>query len=70
MRIDMRRSRERMVREQIEARGVRDPRVLAAMRRVPRHRFVDEALHGQAYADTPCPSGTGRPSPSPTSWPS
>jgi len=60
MRIDMRRSRERMVREQIEARGVRDPRVLAAMRRVPRHLFVDEALHGQAYADHPVPIGFGQ----------
>ncbi|MCK9239156.1 protein-L-isoaspartate(D-aspartate) O-methyltransferase [Desulfocurvus sp.] len=60
MRVDMRRSRERMVREQIEARGVRDPRVLAAMRRVPRHLFVDEALHGQAYADHPVPIGFGQ----------
>lgn len=60
MRVDMRRSRERMVREQIEVRGVRDPRVLAAMRRVPRHLFVDEALHGQAYADHPVPIGFGQ----------
>lgn len=46
-----------MVRTQIEARGIRDPRVLAAMRKVPRHRFVDEALIGQAYGDYPLPIG-------------
>jgi protein-L-isoaspartate(D-aspartate) O-methyltransferase len=52
-----RKSRQRMVGTQIEARGVRDPRVLAAMRRVPRHLFVPAALRGQAYADTPLPIG-------------
>ena len=46
-------ARERMVREQIERRGVRDPRVLAALRSVPRHLFVPEALRLQAYDDTP-----------------
>jgi len=56
----MRRSRDRMLREQIEARGVDNPRVLAAMRKVPRHEFVDEALHGQAYADHPAPIGFGQ----------
>ncbi|MEW5772068.1 MAG: protein-L-isoaspartate(D-aspartate) O-methyltransferase [Thermodesulfobacteriota bacterium] len=56
----MRRSRERMVREQIEARGVRDPAVLAAMSKVPRHLFVQEALHAQAYADNPVPIGHGQ----------
>lgn len=50
-------AREHMVRTQIEARGIRDPRVLAAMRKVPRHRFVDEALIGQAYGDYPLPIG-------------
>lgn len=60
MRVDMRRSRDRMLREQIEARGVDNPRVLAAMRKVPRHEFVDEALHGQAYADHPAPIGFGQ----------
>jgi len=49
--------RDRMVREQIEARGVRDPRVLAAMRSVPRHEFVPEAVRAQAYADGPLPIG-------------
>jgi protein-L-isoaspartate(D-aspartate) O-methyltransferase len=50
-------ARERMVREQIEARGVRDPRVLEAMRRVPRHLFVPEPLRARAYDDRPLPIG-------------
>jgi protein-L-isoaspartate(D-aspartate) O-methyltransferase len=50
-------AREQMVREQIESRGVRDPRVLAAMRRVPRHMFVSDELHEHAYEDTPLPIG-------------
>ncbi|MBN1826566.1 MAG: protein-L-isoaspartate(D-aspartate) O-methyltransferase [Candidatus Eisenbacteria bacterium] len=49
--------REAMVRTQIEARGVRDPRVLAAMRAVPRHLFVPEDLHSRAYEDHPLPIG-------------
>src|SRR5262249_33732072 len=44
-----------MVDEQIEARGVRDPRVLAAMRAVPRHAFVDARFRDAAYDDTPLP---------------
>ena len=51
------RQREEMVRKQIEARGVSDPSVLAAMRKVPRHRFVSEALWDQAYGDYPLPIG-------------
>ena len=47
--------RSRMVETQIVARGVRDPRVLAAMRKVPRHRFVDPAQRAQAYEDHPLP---------------
>ena len=50
--------RERMVDMQIRARGVRDARVLEAMRTVPRHRFVPPALQDQAYADTPLPIGS------------
>ena len=46
-----------MVKTQIEARGVTDQRVLAAMRQVPRHLFVSEALMDQAYTDTPLPIG-------------
>lgn len=46
-----------MVKNQIEARGVTDPKVLSAMRKVPRHLFVSEALMDQAYADHPLPIG-------------
>ena len=49
--------RERMVRQIVEGRGVRDPRVLAAMRAVPRHRFVEPHLYNQAYADFALPIG-------------
>jgi protein-L-isoaspartate(D-aspartate) O-methyltransferase len=51
------RQRERMVAEHIAARGVRDPRVLQAMRDVPRHRFVPEEQRAHAYADRPLPIG-------------
>jgi protein-L-isoaspartate(D-aspartate) O-methyltransferase len=44
-----------MVDSQIVARGVRDPRVLTAMREVPRHLFVDPAQRGEAYEDHPLP---------------
>jgi len=46
-----------MVRNQIEARGIKDPKVLAAFRKVPRHLFVSEALRDQAYGDFPLPIG-------------
>jgi len=49
-----------MVREQIEARGITDERVLAVMREIPRHLFVDEALQAQAYGDHPVPIGLGQ----------
>ena len=51
------RERDRMVEEQLASRGVTDPRVLAAVRRVPRHRFVQEALRDRAYGDHPLPIG-------------
>jgi protein-L-isoaspartate(D-aspartate) O-methyltransferase len=51
------RQREEMVRSQIEARGITDPGVLAALRKVPRHFFVSEALRDQAYGDFPLPIG-------------
>ncbi|GIX31204.1 MAG: protein-L-isoaspartate O-methyltransferase [Porticoccaceae bacterium] len=61
------RTRERMVR-QLEQLGIADPRVLEAMRRVPRHIFLDEALAHRAYENTALPIGhSARPSPSPTS---
>lgn len=49
--------REEMVKRQIEARGITDSKVLSAMRRVPRHLFVSEALMDQAYGDYPLPIG-------------
>jgi len=57
----LQRARERMVVDQIQSRGVRDPRVLAAMRSVPRHLFVPRALLADAYADHPLPIGVRRP---------
>jgi protein-L-isoaspartate(D-aspartate) O-methyltransferase len=53
-------ARERMVREQIVARGVGDALVLEAMRLVPRHEFVPEAVAGEAYGDHPLPIGHGQ----------
>ncbi|WP_193214521.1 protein-L-isoaspartate(D-aspartate) O-methyltransferase [Luteolibacter marinus] len=52
--------REMMVAEQIERRGVKDPRVLAAMRKVPRHEFVPAEVQGHAYDDRPLPIGHGQ----------
>jgi protein-L-isoaspartate(D-aspartate) O-methyltransferase len=49
-----------MVREQLEARDISDPLVLEAMRTVPRHRFVQEALAASAYDDRPLPIGHGQ----------
>jgi protein-L-isoaspartate(D-aspartate) O-methyltransferase len=49
-----------MVQAQIAGRGVTDPTVLAAMRAVPRHRFVPESLRSLAYDDTPLPIGDGQ----------
>ena len=49
-----------MVREQILGRGLDTPAVIAAMLKVRRHEFVDEALHAQAYADNPVPIGHGQ----------
>lgn len=51
--------RERMV-ERVRELGVRDSRVLDAMRAVPRHLFVDEALASRAYEDTALPIGQGQ----------
>lgn len=52
--------RELMVRNDLEARGVRDAAVLDAMRNVPRHLFVAESLQSQAYSDRPLPIGEGQ----------
>ena len=52
--------RHKMVREQIERRGVTDKAVLQSMRRAPRHLFVPERFVGAAYADRPLPIGYGQ----------
>lgn len=49
-----------MVEDQILPRGIRDPAVLAAMRRVPRHQFVPDSESRFAYADGPLPIGYGQ----------
>ena len=54
------RLRRDMVERQIAARGVRDPRVLEAMSRVPRHLFVPAELAERAYEDSPLPIGEGQ----------
>lgn len=57
---DPKRLRKRMVREQIEGRGITDPLVISAMLAVPRHLFVPEAFASHAYDDTPLPIGYGQ----------
>jgi protein-L-isoaspartate(D-aspartate) O-methyltransferase len=57
MAIDLDSARQRMVLEQLERRGIKDPRVLAAMRAIPRHRFLPAELHDHAYDDGPLPIG-------------
>ena len=52
--------RQRMVAEQLKGRDITDPRVLAAMGKVPRHRFVPDDLGPQAYNDNPLPIGSGQ----------
>jgi len=50
-------ARRRMVEEQLIPKGISDQKVLDAMRRVPRHLFVEQALQAQAYGDAPLPIG-------------
>ena len=52
--------RLRMVDEHLKARGLTEPRLLAAFRKVPRHLFVPIELQDQAYADHPLPIGEGQ----------
>ena len=52
--------RERMIRDHIVARGVKDERVLAALRKVPRHIFVRDHLRSQAYGDHALPIGAAQ----------
>jgi protein-L-isoaspartate(D-aspartate) O-methyltransferase len=53
-------ARHAMVEDQLRRRGIKDPRVLAAMAQVPRHRFVTGALEPLAYEDRPLPIGDGQ----------
>lgn len=53
-------SRDRMVREQLVSRGIRNADVLSAMAKVPRHCFVEDALVLKAYEDHPLPIGFGQ----------
>ena len=50
-------SRQRMVENQLKARGIMDKRVIAAMTKTPRHLFVEEAFVSRAYGDHPLPIG-------------
>jgi len=52
--------RFRMVAEQIERRGIRDARLLEALRTIPRHHFVPQDLRRDAYEDCPLPIGHGQ----------
>jgi protein-L-isoaspartate(D-aspartate) O-methyltransferase len=52
--------RQEMVASQLEGRAIKDPAVLDAMRKIPRHRFVPEGLVERAYEDGPLPIGEGQ----------
>jgi len=52
--------RAQMVQKDIQGRGVKDPKVLEAMKKIPRHLFVDESFKEEAYADHPLPIGEGQ----------
>lgn len=58
--IDYSVERQHMVERQLETRGIRDQRVLSAMRTVPRHRFVPAEYRHMAYTDGPLPIGRGQ----------
>lgn len=58
--INFEKERSRMVDEQIAGRGVKDERVLAVMRKIPRHEFLPEAIRGMAYSDNALPLGEGQ----------
>lgn len=55
--IDFTKARLKMVEEQIVSRGIKDAKLIAAMKKIPRHLFVEEALQSQAYSDHPLPIG-------------
>ncbi|MCK4326686.1 protein-L-isoaspartate O-methyltransferase, partial [bacterium] len=52
--------RHRMVEIQLRGRGIKDERVLKAMEKIPRHRFLSKELEHSAYADHPLPIGEGQ----------
>jgi protein-L-isoaspartate(D-aspartate) O-methyltransferase len=54
---DFRIAREKMVKDQLVARGIKNERVLQVMGKIPRHLFIEEALAGEAYNDHPVPIG-------------
>ena len=58
--IDFAAARERMIRTQIEARGITDKKILKAFDKVERHLFVDSSLWNEAYIDSPLPIGEGQ----------
>jgi protein-L-isoaspartate(D-aspartate) O-methyltransferase len=58
--INYEKERSRMVDEQIVGRGVKDERVLAVMRKIPRHEFLPEGIRGMAYNDSALPIGEGQ----------
>jgi protein-L-isoaspartate(D-aspartate) O-methyltransferase len=55
--IDFPKARLKMVEEQIVSRGIKDAKLIEAMKKIPRHLFVEEALQSQAYTDHPLPIG-------------
>lgn len=50
-------SREKMVKNQLITRGIKDKKILQAMSKIPRHLFIEDALYGEAYNDHPVPIG-------------
>ncbi|MFP4668855.1 MAG: protein-L-isoaspartate O-methyltransferase family protein, partial [Desulfobacterales bacterium] len=57
---NFRQQRMKMIRQQLKAREIENPEILAAFEKVPRHRFVPERLKKYAYADRPLPIGEGQ----------
>jgi protein-L-isoaspartate(D-aspartate) O-methyltransferase len=55
--IDFPKARLKMVEEQILSRGIKDTKLIAAMKKIPRHLFVEEAIQVQSYSDHPLPIG-------------
>ena len=55
--VDFPKARLKMVEEQMTSRGIKEAKLIAAMKKIPRHLFVEEALQSQAYTDHPLPIG-------------